>query len=135
MRQLRLHLCLTLTITGLLTQVVAQQSDPSGARIAVLDRKIPSDRLEEARTWFHKTDQDKDGLVSREEFPEKIAHLWLVVDSNNDGFISWQEELEFQWTRHLLDWDHRLEKTKKWFEKTDTDGDGKVSLEELLSNT
>ena len=124
-------LYLIVAISCLPTPVVAQQAGRSDARIAVLERRVPTERLEKARTWFQKTDLDQDGLVSREEFPEKLAHLWLVVETNNDGFLNWEEELEFQWIKHLLDWEARLTKTKKWFEKMDKDSDGKVSLEEF----
>ncbi len=122
-----------LLIFGIMTPTKSQDEELAlrMARMAKLEQRVSAERLEKARQWFQKTDANRDFLVSREEFPEKIAHLWLVVNVNNDDYITWEEELEFQWIKHLLDWEARLTRTKKWFEKTDNDGDGKVSLEEF----
>jgi hypothetical protein len=69
-------------------------------RIAELEAMIPSERLEKARNWFITTDKNSDGIISIEEFPENIMHLWPLANINSDNYLTWSEELEYQRIGH-----------------------------------
>jgi hypothetical protein len=57
---------------------------------------LEKERFESATSWFNKTDSNEDGLISREEFPEKYNHLWDLVDTDRSGDLTLEEELSFQ---------------------------------------
>lgn len=71
-------------------------------RISGLEAIMPSERLERARNWFVKTDINGDGIISLEEFPENIMHFWALANINNDNYLTWEEELEYQRIEHEL---------------------------------
>ena len=58
------------------------------------------ERVNKAKDWFGKTDKDGDGMVSLEEFPERIMCFWPLTNTNGDNFLSWEEELAYQVMEH-----------------------------------
>ena len=81
-------------------QLTAQKTQNSDEKITELEDIIPAERLEKARKWFHKTDINGDGIISLDEFPENIMHFWPLANTNNDNYLTWQEELEYQRLEH-----------------------------------
>lgn len=62
-----------------------------------------SQRAEQARRqakrFFRQNDRDKDGKLSRAEFPRRLRRLFDGVDANNDGVITLQEDIAFRAAR------------------------------------
>jgi len=52
-----------------------------------------------AEKFFARQDKNKDGKLSRDEFPSRQARLFDRIDTNKDGFISLEEELAFRRSR------------------------------------
>ncbi len=57
---------------------------------------LEKERLERATNWFNKTDSNNDRIISKEEFPDKFNHLWDLVDTDQNGYLTLEEELTFQ---------------------------------------
>ena len=73
-----------------------QDNQYNGFTITNLERRLSEERFGKALFWFNRTDINHDGLVSREEFPKEFAELWNQVDIDKNGFLTLEEELQFQ---------------------------------------
>ena len=52
-----------------------------------------------ARKFFARQDKNKDGKLSRDEFPNRQARLFDRIDADKDGFISPKENLAYRQSR------------------------------------
>ena len=73
-----------------------QNKQPEICKEIYFRQILDKERFESATSWFNKTDSNKDGLISREEFPEKYNHLWDLVDIDKSEDLTLEEELTFQ---------------------------------------
>ena len=54
---------------------------------------------QQAERFFQQHDRNKDGKLSREEFPERSRRLFERIDTNKDGFVSLAEDTAFRGAR------------------------------------
>lgn len=54
---------------------------------------------ERAEKFFAELDKNKDGKLSRDEFPNRSARVFDRIDTDKDGLISLEEELAFAYRR------------------------------------
>ena len=52
-----------------------------------------------AEKFFARQDKNKDGKLSRDEFPSRQVRLFDRIDTNKDGFISMEEEITYRQSR------------------------------------
>ena len=52
-----------------------------------------------AKAMFAERDTNQDGLLSRNEFPQRSVRLFEQIDTDEDGAISLQEDIRFRLTR------------------------------------
>jgi Ca2+-binding EF-hand superfamily protein len=88
------------------------------------------------------TDQDHNGEINREEFEQRIIHIFYFADVDRDGFVTigqlmvFDQELLFETAD--LDGDSRLSLSEflnarsKNFREADTDGSDTLSVEEVV---
>lgn len=50
----------------------------------------------QTKMFFERNDKNKDGKLSREEFPERARVLFRRIDTNNDGFVTMKEDIAFR---------------------------------------
>jgi EF hand len=79
-----------------------------------------------ALRWFDSFDQDKDGVMTAEEYTAVAEKQFGRVDSNSDGSID-QDEYVFGIPEGN---DEELERAKKRFLIMDKNGDGSATSEE-----
>ena len=67
--------------------------------VEALEAALDKTRLEKARTWFEERDKNKDGNISDKEVPpaQFQTPVWLKTNINGDKFLSWEEELIWQY--------------------------------------
>ncbi|XP_011306563.1 reticulocalbin-2 [Fopius arisanus] len=112
-------------------------SDPEDLAI---DEKLVSDD----KATFEAADLDKDGLLDSEEFkaythPEETPRMFPLLleqsltekDSDNDGFISFQEFLGSRARNEDKEW--LLVEKEKFDHEHDKNGDGKLDSGEILA--
>jgi len=51
---------------------------------------------QQAEQFFKRRDRDKDGKLSREEFPERARRLFDRIDADKDGFVTLEEDKAFR---------------------------------------
>ena len=49
-----------------------------------------------AERFFSRNDKNKDGKLSREEFPERQRRLFDQIDADKDGFVTLEEDVHFR---------------------------------------
>ena len=49
-----------------------------------------------AKTLFQRVDKNKDGKLSRQEFPKALIRLFDTIDSNQDGAVSLEEDIQYR---------------------------------------
>ncbi|NOZ22999.1 MAG: alpha/beta hydrolase fold domain-containing protein [Planctomycetes bacterium] len=54
---------------------------------------------QQAERFFERHDRDKDGKLSREEFPERFRRMFDRIDTDKDGFITLEEDKAFRQAR------------------------------------
>ena len=64
--------------------------------VAVVGSASPADQAED---FFKRNDKNKDGRLSRDEFPERIRRMFDRVDANRDGFLTLEEDRAFRKAR------------------------------------
>jgi Ca2+-binding EF-hand superfamily protein len=74
---------------------------------------------------FLEADADRNGSVSREEYTVKYENKFTHIDANSDGQATGAEYEAYIDTKYK-------EKQVDKFKKMDTDGDGQISLEDML---
>ena len=67
--------------------------------VEALEAALDKTRLEKVRAWFEERDKNKDGNISYEEVPpaQFQTPVWLKTNLNGDMFLSWEEELIWQY--------------------------------------
>jgi Ca2+-binding EF-hand superfamily protein len=93
------------------------------AREAAAQARRTGVQVQSADDWLKQFDKDKDGKVSKAEYPERMARMFDAYDADKDGFVT-KEEYHGYLAGVL-----RLppEETIKHFDKNN---DGKISKEE-----
>ena len=93
--------------------------------------------------YFERNDKNKDGKLSREEFPQQRRRLFDQIDTDKDGFVTLEEDVFYRKSaperflaRNDKNKDGKLsreefpQQMRRLFERIDTDKDGFVTLEE-----
>jgi hypothetical protein len=83
---------------------------------------------EAALRWFESYDQDKDGILTPEEYGDVAEKQFGRVDGNGDGTID-EGEYVFGIPE---DRDEEIERARKRFAIMDSNGDGGATLEEYV---
>jgi acetyl esterase len=60
---------------------------------------VTSCRAQQSEQFFQRRDTNKDGKLSREEFPEGGRQLFDRIDTNQDGFVTLEEDRAFRAAR------------------------------------
>ena len=92
------------------------------------------------KDWFQRHDKNGDGKLDRGEFQEGLVEAFYFRDKNKDGYLSIEELAEAspeaikaasQTHTNRLTLDEYVNALFKDFAAADTDGDGKLSIEEI----
>lgn len=82
-----------------------------------------------------KYDLDGDGVVTTEELNQRHQEKFKSMDLNGDGAVT-LEEMETHKAKMREKYaEKHAEKRKQYFDKMDSDGDGKISAEEHAAKT
>lgn len=92
--------------------------------VMVAGQTLASPNAEDARDLFDRLDADQDGRITRDEMRAFRDDRLTALDTDGDGFIT-AAELEAAAAERAKMRSARL------IERRDTDGDGKLSLEEM----
>jgi len=122
---------------------------PSSEGATPGDKGVKDASEKEVDEFLQTYDKDKDGMLSREEVPERYRHNFARIDTNKDGKLS-REELRkgaaYLHSRrrpsdvvfHLVEMSdcdeccaEELERVFSFLRKIDTNNDGKISADEL----
>jgi Ca2+-binding EF-hand superfamily protein len=101
----------------------------AGASLCVLSAAAQAAPSEAAIRWFQSFDQDKDGVMTPEEYTAVAEKQFGRVDSNGDGSID-PSEYVFGIPEGN---DEELERAKKRFAIMDRNGDGGATEEEFVA--
>ena len=84
------------------------------------------------------TDADKDGAVSDEESAARAGKKFDEIDTDKDGTVSTDEMDQYREAekakREAARASREAEMKKKYHEKVDPDGDGKITRDEFIKN-
>jgi len=101
----------------------------AGACFLLLPNAALAEFSEAAQRWFDSFDQDKDGVLTSEEYTAVAEKQFGRVDSNSDGSIDVAEYV-FGIPEGN---DEELERSKKRFAIMDQNGDGGATQEEFVA--
>jgi Ca2+-binding EF-hand superfamily protein len=100
----------------------------AGACFCVLSSAAHAEYSEAAQRWFDSYDQDKDGVMTPEEYNAVAEKQFGRVDSNGDGSV---DETEYVYGIPEGN-DDELARAKKRFSIMDKNGDGAAAQEEFV---
>jgi Ca2+-binding EF-hand superfamily protein len=100
----------------------------AGAFLCVLSAAVQAEFSESAQRWFDSYDQDKDGVLTPEEYNAVAKKQFGRVDSNGDGSV---DESEYVYGIPEGN-DDELARAKKRFAIMDRNGDGAATEEEFV---
>ena len=63
------------------------------------EAEVTDEAMRRAEQFFARNDANKDGKLSREEFPKAQARLFDRIDTNNDGLVTLEEDAAFRRNR------------------------------------
>jgi acetyl esterase/lipase len=88
-------ICRSLLVSVALTAVL----DPASAA-SQDDKKSASQKNDtakrQAERYFVRNDANKDGKLTREEFPRRLRGVFDGVDANKDGFVTLEEDIRYR---------------------------------------
>ncbi len=114
------------------------------AAVALGARAAGADSKYDARAAFAEADQNKDGVIDRQELVARITDVFFLGDTNKDGFLSHDEmtrvvvfEGDFAAADKNGDAKVSLPEFTRdrllIFEAADTNGDGVLTIDEVIA--
>lgn len=114
----------------------------SGVLSFITNIQVQSDQLKDLKEMFISLDKNKDGMLSQSELEngmseiltffnideEELRQMVEAIDTNQDGFIDYQEFVTAAYNRQQALSEKNL---KAAFDAFDNDGNGQISMDEL----
>ena len=80
------------------TAVLIVQLVVSAMAVSAQEPVAPKHR-EKAAQLFEENDANRDGKLSRDEFPQRYRERFDAIDTNKDGFLTLEEDIAYRGLR------------------------------------